>query len=470
MSVNEKRELVRELSKCQFNVPEQLQEWSRREISEVLCAELGRKAKEKTFSLIPKHKMLDLLFKRKNGSSSLLPVMAMARTPALTAVSSLTNNAHLCQNSACSATMNPGDKFCKRCSCCICFKYDDNKDPTLWFFCNSDHPSQEDSCGFSCHLECAIEDERSGIQQSGQSKKLDGGHRCTQCGKHNDLLGWQKNARRLDVLCHRIFLSHKILISTKKYLVLHDIVDTTMKKLEAEVGPITAIRGMGHGLVGRLAVGAEVQKLCICAIEAVQSLFSDPNTPVQTTLHRESSHLMLNSRETFQQNLNADAARLEDASDVPSEYELAGSQPYNGAPVPITNKGISAMGSELKADHHTAQTSLSKPETEPESSSKKSLSGKPEEVKRQDGQSEASYKYCVKVIRRLECEGYIEASFRVKFLTWFCLQATPHERRRVTVYLDTLMDDPVSLAAKLADTYNERPHRVPSGFCWELRH
>lgn len=51
-----------------------------------------------------------------------------------------------------------------------------------------------------------------------------------------------------------------------------------MNKLEAEVGPITAIRGMGHGLVGRLAVGAEVQNLCICAIEVVQSLFSSSLT------------------------------------------------------------------------------------------------------------------------------------------------------------------------------------------------
>jgi len=31
---------------------------------------------------------------------------------------------------------------------------------------------------------------------------------------------------------------------------------------------------MGHGLVGRLAVSTEVQELCTCAIEAVQSLFS----------------------------------------------------------------------------------------------------------------------------------------------------------------------------------------------------
>lgn len=57
-------------------------------------------------------------------------------------------------------------------------------------------------------------------------------------------------------------------------MILHEIVDTAMKKLEAEVGPITGIPDMGQGLVGRLAVGAEVQKLCTCAIDTLQSMFS----------------------------------------------------------------------------------------------------------------------------------------------------------------------------------------------------
>lgn len=83
-----------------------------------------------------------------------------------------------------------------------------------------------------------------------------------------------KDTQRFDVLCHRIFLSHKILISTKRYLVLHEIVEKAMKKLEDELGPITGILDMGHGLVCRLAVCAEVQKLCICALESLQSLFS----------------------------------------------------------------------------------------------------------------------------------------------------------------------------------------------------
>ncbi|CAN6200673.1 unnamed protein product [Urochloa humidicola] len=190
---------------------------------------------------------------------------------------------------------------------------------------------------------------------------------------------------------------------------------------------------------------------------------------------------MLNSRETFQQNLNAGAASLENASDVPGEYELAGSQKHYGSPLPITeneirsDKGISAMGSELKADYHNAQTCPSKPETEPESSSNKSLSSKPEEISSEDVHSEASLEYYVKVIRRLESEGYIETSFRVKFLTWFCLQAAPHEKRIVRAYVDTLIGDSASLAAQLADTfldaaYNKTLHRAPSGFCWDLWH
>lgn len=83
-----------------------------------------------------------------------------------------------------------------------------------------------------------------------------------------------KDARRLDVLCHRIYLSHKILTSTEKYLALHGIVDTALKKLEAEVGPISGAPNMGRGIVSRLTVGAEVQKLCAQAIDAMESMYS----------------------------------------------------------------------------------------------------------------------------------------------------------------------------------------------------
>lgn len=115
MGVDQKRELIRGLLLCKLIAPEQLQEWTHREITEVLCAELGIKGKVNTFSLMPKHRMLGLLFEvmngessypskrqRKNGSSSL---------PASNGVSALTENAHLCPNSACRATIHSGDKF-----------------------------------------------------------------------------------------------------------------------------------------------------------------------------------------------------------------------------------------------------------------------------------------------------------------------------------------------------------------------
>jgi hypothetical protein len=45
MSLDEKRELVRELSKRPETAPEKLQSWSRRDIVEILCADLGRERK-----------------------------------------------------------------------------------------------------------------------------------------------------------------------------------------------------------------------------------------------------------------------------------------------------------------------------------------------------------------------------------------------------------------------------------------
>ncbi|KAF8389363.1 hypothetical protein HHK36_026057 [Tetracentron sinense] len=92
-----------------------------------------------------------------------------------------------------------------------------------------------------------------------------------------------------------------------------------------------------------------------------------------------------------------------------------------------------------------------------------------------DGSLEREYEYCVKVIRMLECEEHIEKNFRVKFLTWYSLRATPQERRIVKVFVDTLIDDPACLAGQLIDTFLEgisikRPPAVPTGLCMKLWH
>lgn len=83
-----------------------------------------------------------------------------------------------------------------------------------------------------------------------------------------------------------------------------------------------------------------------------------------------------------------------------------------------------------------------------------------------------NFEYCVKVIRWLECEGHIKQEFRLKLLTWFSLRSTEQERRVVNTYIQTLIDDPSSLAGQLVDSFsdiisNKRPR---NGFCGKLWH
>ncbi|GAB4832945.1 hypothetical protein Ancab_006965 [Ancistrocladus abbreviatus] len=180
----------------------------------------------------------------------------------------------ICKNSACRAVLPIGNSFCKRCSCCICHQFDDNKDPSLWLVCES-QSGQDDSCGLSCHIECAFQREKVGVVNLGQFMQLDGSYCCASCGKVSGILGsWKKqlaiakDARRLDVLCYRIFLSYRLLDGTSRLKELHEIVCDAKKKLEAEVGPIDGDScKMARGLVSRLSIAGNVQELCSEAIE-----------------------------------------------------------------------------------------------------------------------------------------------------------------------------------------------------------
>lgn len=97
-------------------------------------------------------------------------------------------NSWICKNSACRAVLSIDDTFCRRCSCCICHLFDDNKDPSLWLVCTSES-AQGDSCGLSCHIECAIQHEKVGVVDHGQLMQLDGGYCCATCGKVTGILG-----------------------------------------------------------------------------------------------------------------------------------------------------------------------------------------------------------------------------------------------------------------------------------------
>lgn len=209
--MEEKRQLIYEISMWPEGASEMLQSWSRQELMQILCVELG---KERKYTGLTKSKLIENLLKvvcekRSHESetenvSELQPSSENSeRTPKRQRKSDHSNrlivpanistdiysdNAVYCKNSACKAKMNHEDVFCKRCSCCICHLYDDNKDPSLWLICNPDPPFCGLSCGMSCHLECALRHENSGISQDRQDKGLDGSFCCVSCGKVNDLL------------------------------------------------------------------------------------------------------------------------------------------------------------------------------------------------------------------------------------------------------------------------------------------
>lgn len=213
--MEQKRELIYEMSKWPEGASEMLQSWSRQEILQILCAELG---KERKYTGLTKSKLIENLLtivcekrsqepgtanvsevqpssengertpkrQRKSDHPNRLPFAANGAADVSPDIDS--GNTMYCKNSACKAKMNQRDVFCKRCSCCICHQYDDNKDPGLWLICNSDAPFRGLSCGMSCHLECALRHENSGISQDRQDKGLDGSFCCVSCGKVNDLL------------------------------------------------------------------------------------------------------------------------------------------------------------------------------------------------------------------------------------------------------------------------------------------
>ncbi|ERN03921.1 hypothetical protein AMTR_s00078p00194580 [Amborella trichopoda] len=200
----------------------------------------------------------------------------------------------ICKNAACRANLTSEDAFCRRCSCCICHQFDDNKDPSLWLVCSSE-TSEGDVCGLSCHVECALQYRKVGVVDLGQLMHLDGSYCCASCGKVSGIIGtWKKqlliakDARRVDILCYRISLSHRLLDGTSRFQEIHKIVEDAKSKLETEVGPVHGVSAkMARGIVSRLSVASEVQKLCALAIEKAESWVTTIGH--SNSIHREDS-------------------------------------------------------------------------------------------------------------------------------------------------------------------------------------
>ncbi|KAK1274823.1 VIN3-like protein 2 [Acorus gramineus] len=449
-----------------------------------------------------------------------------------------------------------------RCSCCICHRFDDNKDPSLWLVCNSDPPHLGDSCGSSCHLMCALKHDRAGINKKGCYAKLDGCYYCVSCRKVNGLMGcWlkqltiAKDARRVDILCSRISLSHKILKNTEKYKDLHAIVNMAIKKLKKEVGPLDRVSAkMARGIVNRLTCGSEVQKLCAYAIEAsnksgtdspaLQIRFEDispvsivvildlkdeyslpdiigckmwhrkgtendyPDEPTCLILKPDTMFMLsgLDPSTEYHFKVSPFSSTVElgtwearwvtqtpsgtnsNSSGQSSESEYVnGDHSSSGNEAQETGQPDSQKGSTNSSNNSHAKVmsleniidvgrmapSKSIPPTTPHKSEESKGAPDPGNL----DSVESKYEYCVKVIRWLECEGFMEKEFRVKFLTWFSLKATAQERRVVKAFIDVLIDEPESLVSQLNDAFmegmcNKEKPMVPSrrGFCTRLWH
>ncbi|XP_010447754.1 PREDICTED: VIN3-like protein 2 isoform X1 [Camelina sativa] len=360
MSVDEKRQLVYELSKQTHLASEVLQAWSRQEILQILCAEMG---KERKYTGLTKVKIIETLLKivseknsgeneGKKRDSDSLPIQKNTKrqrkvdnpsryvvpVPATNNVTS--NNASgscssvntkgestiYCNNLACRAVLRQEDSFCRRCSCCICHKYDDNKDPSLWLTCSSDPPFEGESCGFSCHLECAFKTEKSGLAKDKRSEGCC--FYCVSCGKTNSLLEcWKKQltiakeTRRVDVLCYRLFLVQKLLKGSTTYLNLCEVVDEAVKCLEADVGPLTGLSmKMGRGIVNRLQSGPDVQKLCSTALESLETLkTTNPEvvavpSPRSSKVQQDCSHVLSNEISADTATTGSTKIRFEDVN------------------------------------------------------------------------------------------------------------------------------------------------------------
>ncbi|OMO57589.1 Fibronectin, type III [Corchorus olitorius] len=577
LSLGEKIELVHEIAQWSEDAPQILSSFTRRELLEIICAEMG---KDRKYSGYNKLKMIDHLLKvislkSKKTDANQFGSLSEAKPEGgykrkrqdgfphevLTDLNDIPPSQAkdecvkilVCQNAACRASLNPADAFCKRCSCCICHQFDDNKDPTLWLTCESDFDENE-SCGMSCHLKCALEDEKAGIIKSSCCTKLDGGFYCLSCGKINGLMStWRKQlviakeARRVDVLCLRISLAHKILLGTEKYKEVQKTMDSALEKLTNEVGNLDLLcTKLARGIVNRLSCGTEVQKLCAASVEAYNSMVSEPcfnhvklKVPASCQIsfeelspnsviivleyavhlledfvgcrvwHRKSTErvypdkptfIVLNPEKRFRiSNLNpsteyfckvslftntgnlgvweakwvSPASRENYASALEPGNKKSRLKAQTYSQVKSTSSSKTNMGSGgysgklrsleginkskndrlcspsfMETDSALSHASIS-PATPCKSNKTRDVYGSG--FKRMVGESD--YEYPLRVVKLLEYEGHIDEEFRVKFLMWFSRKATAQERRVVTVFVNTLIDDPQGLAEQLHHTF-----------------
>jgi hypothetical protein len=112
---------------------------------------------------------------------------------------------------------------------------------------------------------------------------------CSRYWKRQLVIG--KDARRVDNLCQRIYLSYRLLEGTSHFNELHAIVEAAKAKLESEVGPLDGMSAKNaRGIVSRFSAGIDVQKLCSTAIQRADELLSSPDLHLRGNDHPYSLH------------------------------------------------------------------------------------------------------------------------------------------------------------------------------------
>ncbi|KAK9164007.1 hypothetical protein Syun_004909 [Stephania yunnanensis] len=168
LSLEKKRELVRKIATGEEDAHKILNCWNRRDLVEVLCAEMG---KENKYTGLSKQNVVEILIKfsekykegdannelaassssSKRQKSKEQQVQVACRRDQVPPAGN--NNEEqqiirLCQNAACRNTTAGQDQFCRRCSCSICHRSDNNiNDPSLWLICGSFAPLRSAHAG-----------------------------------------------------------------------------------------------------------------------------------------------------------------------------------------------------------------------------------------------------------------------------------------------------------------------------------
>ncbi|KAJ3676885.1 hypothetical protein LUZ60_002609 [Juncus effusus] len=501
LNTEQKCGLIREISKWPQNATEKLQSWSRKDLLEILCVEMG---KERKYPGMTKSKMIDQLFRvisakktqqkkkilpepstdsessqeedadeapahkpskrqRKTDCPTRLPIENISEV--LKREKVIINNSRvLCNNIACGGVIGEKEEICKRCSCWVCRKNDGNRDPSVWIFCGS--------CGAGFHVACGIGNWNPGF--------------CVGCGKEIDLLGCiktqlriAKTTRRLDVLHHRLSLSRRLSNPVQKHKSINEIIDSAIKKLETVIGVTEPVRGF----VEKVPVGTEVQRLCGAALDLLEAE-SNNNSGSGTKSKSANSELSNISSDGDESNTNNKNSNNQITNNNINKFIIPLTD-LNKSPDSLNSEKISDLDEEPNS-HKDSTNGISTPQNgilSPQngiSTPQNGISSPQNNILSPQngtfGSKENEFEYCVKVVRWLECEGLIDSNFRVKFLTWFSLRASLKERRVVRVYVETLIDDPASLAGQLADTFSEagegkkRCEGFERGLCMELWH